>query len=129
MKAKQPKPNSSSSSSSISAPEYNLSEIAILTKVLSEREEKIIELQEQLQTATKEMQESTRLIEKLTADRNAGSLKTKETFHLIKDLKKQLKTAYNRSQETQSNLTLAETIAKERESDVGAILLIFRFIF
>lgn len=95
--------------------------MAVLTKVLSEREEKIIELQEQLQTATEEMQECTKLIEKLTTDRNVDTLKAKETAQMIKDLKKQLKAAYNRLQETQSNLTLAETIAKERENDVRTI--------
>lgn len=111
-----------SDSTSIISEEYDKSEINILTKVINEREEKILELQDQLQTATKDIEENTKEIEILIQNQHLKELKMKELSQLVKDLKKQLKTSHNRSQEIQNNLIYAEKLIQENEENVSKLI-------
>lgn len=109
----------SSNSTSTISEEYDKSEINVLTKVINEREEKILELQEQLQIATKDIEENTKVIENLMQIKTSNDSKIKELSLLVKDLKKQLKASHNRSQEIQNNLQYAEKLIKENEDNVS----------
>lgn len=110
---------SSSHSTSTLSEEYDKSEINILTKIINEREEKILELQEQLQTATKDIEENTKTIENLMHIKNSTDTKIKELNLLVKDLKKQNKGTHNRCQEIQNNLKYAEKLIRENEENVS----------
>lgn len=119
-----PKLSSSSSSSTIISEQYDINQVNALTKVINEREEKIVELQEQLQTATKDIEENTKAIENLIHIKNINDGKIKELSVLIKDLKKQLKASHNRCQDIQSKLKYAEKLIKDQEGKVLIFILL-----
>lgn len=128
LKENQPKLNLSPSTSSISSSiqeDYNKSETTnALTKMINERDEKILQLQEELQTATNDIRENTEMIESLVESKKKNEDKIENLALLIKDLKKQLKMAHARSKDLQNKLNLAEKLYVDQDEKVKHILLI-----
>ncbi|XP_017769408.1 PREDICTED: LOW QUALITY PROTEIN: centrosomal protein of 290 kDa-like [Nicrophorus vespilloides] len=93
-------------------------QIQALSKVLGERERKIKDLQNQLETATKEMLETTEAIENIGKERT-GHVRSLEKMNAFnKELKKQLKTTHNRCQELQEEVKYQENLAEMRDMDL-----------
>lgn len=95
------------------------SNIAILNDLLLERDAKIDMLQSQLQVATNEMEETTKVIKELTEERNRNSRKIEQLVELQKDIKNQLITCHERCQELQEQIDYAERKFQEKDTDVN----------
>ncbi|KAF5299147.1 hypothetical protein FQA39_LY02320 [Lamprigera yunnana] len=121
LRAESKEMSSHSSRSSLSS-EEDKSYVAMLTKVIQEREEQLSDLRMQLQEATFEMEESTALLKQLTIDKNMGLKRTDELTSVVKNLKNQLKATHNRCKDLQENIDYAENVAESRQEDINKIL-------
>lgn len=77
-----------------------------------------MEVQTQLQVATKEMEESTAVIKKLTSDKQQNNKRIGELEEALKELKKKLKAAHERCQNLQEEITYAEKDATAKDEEV-----------
>ncbi|KAJ8968110.1 hypothetical protein NQ314_002465 [Rhamnusium bicolor] len=111
-----------SSLSSLPNDEMERSQINALQRILSERENQLIEVQTQLQIATREMEESTEIMKKLKFEREQDANKIKEFNESVKDLKKQVKGAHQRCQNLQEEVAYAEKCAASKEEELKIIL-------
>ncbi|KAG5876194.1 hypothetical protein JTB14_001937 [Gonioctena quinquepunctata] len=116
---KEPSLNSSLSSLPKDDPEQ--SHISALQRALSDREKQLIEVQSQLQVATKEMEESTELLRKITAERGDDSKKIGQLENNIAEMKKLLSAAYERSQNIQDQLVSAEDNFRCKDEELKKI--------
>ncbi|GJQ81526.1 hypothetical protein Trydic_g4888 [Trypoxylus dichotomus] len=112
-----------STASSISNDDFEpKGQIATLNKIISDRETSIHQLQRQLEKATREMQETTSVLNKLSDDRNTYLTQMNESKELLKELKGQLKQCNIRAQEQQDQVIFLENLLAKKDKDLKAFL-------
>ncbi|CAH0553139.1 unnamed protein product [Brassicogethes aeneus] len=111
-----------SSISSLPNDENEKMQVATLNKILIQREQQILDLQSQLKEATLEMQEITNLIQTLSTEKLTNSIKIEEILSVNKEIKKQLKSAHERSQNLQEDVEYAEAIVNSKDADFKELL-------
>lgn len=97
-------------------------QIAALNKVIAESDTKILQLQKQLQTATKEMQDTTEVLNKLTNERDLYRTQIIEAKHSLKELKSQLKQNSARCQDQQEQVLFLENLSSKKDQEVSLFL-------
>ncbi|KAF5307268.1 hypothetical protein FQR65_LT06984 [Abscondita terminalis] len=95
----------------------------MLTKVIHQREDQLVELRMQLQDATSEIEESTLMLKRLNAEKNSAEKRLHDLTSIVKNLKGQLKAAHARSQKLQDDVEYAEKILENKQDDINEILL------
>lgn len=116
------KTRSASSTSSIEEPlEFEYAQVSALNKTLKDRESKILELQEQLITATNEINETTDVIQSLTIERNTDVIKLKEQESLIKELQNQIKSTISHWKDLEENISHLQKKCDSKDKDVSTI--------
>ncbi|KAI4458205.1 centrosomal protein [Holotrichia oblita] len=97
-------------------------QITALNKIISEREDKIHELQKQLEVGAAEMHETTTVLNKLYGERDANLLQISELKQLLKELKKQLKQNNSRCQEQQEQVVFLENLSAKKDKELKEFL-------
>ncbi|XP_015840436.1 centrosomal protein of 290 kDa isoform X2 [Tribolium castaneum] len=113
---------SSHHSSLSSLPQDNEPQVALLNKILNEREKQLMEVKTQLHEAVKEMEETTTIIKSLKEEKGDDGRKIADLSESVKELKKQLKTAHKRAQDLQQELSHVEKLIGEKDDDIKDIL-------
>ncbi|KAK9884909.1 hypothetical protein WA026_009147 [Henosepilachna vigintioctopunctata] len=98
------------------------SHLAMLQKLLSERDSDLMELQSKLEEAVKEMETSTAMIEDLKREKAELFVRNGELDSVIKELKKQLKMCHERGQKLQEEVEFAEKLAASKNDELKQIM-------
>lgn len=98
---------------------------ANLNKILCEREAQIEMLQKQLQGATKEMEETTDILNRISHEKGAFEKRAKQLGVLNADLKEQLKVLNERCQQLQDEIAFLEESYQIKDKDVSRKQLFF----
>ncbi|XP_018571875.1 centrosomal protein of 290 kDa [Anoplophora glabripennis] len=122
LKSRNHQPSLNSSLSSLPNDEIEKSQVNALQRSLSEREKQLMEVQIQLQVATKEMEENTEILRNLKEERDKDVNKLKELYQTVKNLKKQLKAVHERCQNLQEEVTYAEKTSASKDAELKDIL-------
>ncbi|KAJ8934432.1 hypothetical protein NQ318_017133 [Aromia moschata] len=111
-----------SSLSSLPKDDGDASHVNALQKILSEREEKLLEVQAQLQLATREMIESTEVLRRLKKERDEDAKKIKELNDNLDESRRQLKAVHGRCRALQEEVSFAEKTASTKDKELKEIL-------
>lgn len=115
--------STSSSVSSLPVDDHERSHVNALTKVINERESQLLELQTQLQQATKDIEKNTELLKEMRVEKARCEEKMVQLEENVSEMRKQLKAAHERSQDLQDEVVFVEKIASSRETDVSLLNL------
>lgn len=108
-----------SSISSLPRDDPDMSNIDHLKKIVNQREEQVMNLQNQLQIATKEIEQSTAIMKKMKAEKEIDINKIQEMESNIDEMKKKMDTVHERCQKFQDEIIFAENTAMKKEEEVS----------
>lgn len=80
-----------------------------------------MEVQIQLQIATKEMEENTEILRTLKEERDRDASRVKELNQTVKNLKKQLKSVHERCQNLQEEVVYVEKTVASKDAEVQIV--------
>ncbi|XP_056644391.1 centrosomal protein of 290 kDa [Diorhabda sublineata] len=122
LKHRLKEPSLNSSLSSLPKDDPEPSQLAALQRALHDREQQLLEMQVQLRTATKEMEESTTLLSRLKKQKELEHERVLELEANGAEMKNQLKTTHDRCQKLHDNLVLAEETIRIKNEELNHVL-------
>ncbi|CAH1173755.1 unnamed protein product [Phaedon cochleariae] len=122
LKARLKEPSFNSSISSLPKDEPEQCHMSALQRVLDEREKQLLEVQTQLQIATKDIKEMTDIMKKFKNEKDSDSRTMERLEQNMVEIKKQLSTAHERCQKMQDEVDFAEKISRSKDEELNKIL-------